>query len=137
MVRMKKILSAVLLGIGLAGSAHLATAQRQMSPMAGNPVSSWRQLTSMGKACPVIPERAAELYCDAVRSGSAEAMYNLAGAGAIGRGVGGTTDTPQPCLKWPWSKGMAGAEKARRLVGDYTGAVPECLKATFGRTGLQ
>ena len=40
----------------------------------------------------------------------------------------GTMGTRRPCLKMAIVKGHAGAEKARRMVGDYSGAVPECLK---------
>ena len=151
MVRMKKILSVVLLGIGLAGTAHLATA-------AETDVADGLQLVELalayehGEGVPRDPERAAELYCDAVRTGSAEAMYNLGWMYANGRGVArddayaatlfemalakghvGAEKARLMGMSLPSDiamvKGHGGAEKARRLVGDYTGAVPECLKA--------
>ncbi len=128
MVRMKKILSVVLLGIGLAGSAHLATA-------AEADVADGRQLVELalayehGEGVPRDPERAVELYCDAVRSGSAEAMYNLGWMYANGRGVGRDDGYAATLFEMAMVKGHGGAEKARRRVGESTGAVPECLKA--------
>jgi TPR repeat protein len=59
----------------------------------GEPAADPRQLVEQalafehGEGVPRDPEHAAELYCDAVRLGNAEAMYNLGWMYANGRGV--------------------------------------------------
>lgn len=73
------------------------------------------------------PDKAAELYCEASRAGSAEAMYSLGWMFANGRGVERNDEYAATLFEMAMAKGHAGAEKARRMAGEYTGAVPDCL----------
>lgn len=80
-----------------------------------------------GEGVPRDPARAADLYCEAARAGSAEAMYSLGWMYANGRGVDRNDAYAATLFEMALTKGHVGAEKARRLVGDYTGDVPDCL----------
>lgn len=82
-----------------------------------------------GEGVPRDPELAADLYCDAARAGSAEAMYNLGWMFANGRGVPRDDAYAATLFEMALFKGHEPAEKARRFVGSYTGAVPDCLQA--------
>ncbi|MBS0369630.1 MAG: transglycosylase SLT domain-containing protein [Proteobacteria bacterium] len=89
-----------------------------------------------GEGVPRDPEQAVELYCEAVRMGNAEAMYSLGWMYANGRGVERDDRYAATLFEMAVFKGHAGAEKARRLVGDYTGAVPDCLTSRDGERGF-
>ena len=80
-----------------------------------------------GEGVPRDTGRAADLYCEAARAGSAEAMYSLGWMYANGRGVDRDDGYAATLFEMALTKGHVGAEKARRLVGDYTGVVPDCL----------
>jgi TPR repeat protein len=126
MARARSILALVLLGLGLAGGVRAGAE-------AGAEADT-RQIVEQalafehGEGVPRDPERAADLYCRAARSGSAEAMYSLGWMYANGRGVARDDEYAATLFEMAIVKGHAGAEKARRLVGDYTGAVPDCLR---------
>jgi hypothetical protein len=66
------------------------------------------------------------LRCGAL--GNAEAMYNLGWMYANGRGVARDDAYAATLFEMAMFKGHPGAEKGRRLAGEYTGAVPDCLK---------
>ena len=105
----------------------------------GEPAADPRQLVEQalafehGEGVPRAPEHAAELYCEAVRLGNAEAMYNLGWMYANGRGVARDDAYAATLFEMALFKGHPGAEKGRRLVGEYTGDVPDCLKPTVAR----
>jgi TPR repeat protein len=82
------------------------------------------------------PERAASLYCMAVRAGDAEAMYGLGWMFVNGRGVERDDGVAATLFEMAMVKGHEGAGKARRFVGEYTGAVPECLKERPAAAGF-
>lgn len=89
-----------------------------------------------GEGVPRDPERAVELYCEAARMGDAEAMYSLGWMYANGRGVERDDGYAATLFEMALFKGHAGAEKARRLAGEYTGAVPACLAARESTRGF-
>ena len=74
------------------------------------------------------PERAAVLYCEAARAGEPEGMYGLGWMYVNGRGVPRDDAFAATLFEMAIFKGHDGAGKARRFVGEYTGAVPDCLK---------
>ena len=127
MARMRKFFSLTLLSLGLAGSAFCAKAD-ESGGFDTRPLVEQALAYEHGEGVPRDPERAAELYCEAVRSGNAEAMYSLGWMYANGRGVPRDDGYAATLFEMAIVKGHAGAEKARRVVGDYSGAVPECLK---------
>lgn len=81
-----------------------------------------------GEGVPRDPERAAGLYCEAARGGDAEAMYSLGWMYLNGRGVPRDDAVATTLFDMAVFKGHDGAAKARRFAGEYTGAVPDCLK---------
>lgn len=89
-----------------------------------------------GEGVPRDPERAVELYCEAVRMGNAEAMYSLGWMYANGRGVERDDRYAATLFEMALFKGHVAAEKARRLVGDYTGVVPDCLTSRESERGF-
>ena len=105
----------------------------------GEPAADPRQLVEQalafehGEGVPRDPEHAAGLYCDAVRLGNAEAMYNLGWMYANGRGVARDDAYAATLFEMALFKGHPGAEKGRRLVGEYTGDVPDCMKPAVAR----
>jgi TPR repeat protein len=86
------------------------------------------QALEHGEGVPRDPEQAADLYCQAVLLGSGEAMYSLAWMFANGRGVARNDDYAITLLDMAIVKGHAGAERIRPRFGEFSGAVPECLK---------
>lgn len=131
MTPVKHLLSILLLGACLAGGVRVVQAAE---PRFEADATDARQIVEQalafehGEGVPRDPERAAELYCEAVRSGSAEAMYSLGWMYANGRGVPRDDGVAATLFEMAVFKGHEGAVKARRVAGDYTGAVPECLK---------
>ncbi|MBT9498509.1 MAG: transglycosylase SLT domain-containing protein [Zoogloea sp.] len=126
--RLRKVFSVLLLGACLAGNARVACANPQELVDASVLVAQ-ALAYEHGEGVPRDPERAAELYCDAVRLGSSEAMYSLGWMYANGRGVARDDAYAATLFDMAVFSGHAEAAKARRLVGDYSGSVPECLKA--------
>jgi len=128
MVLMRKLFSMLLLGVGLAGGASAATGTEIGDAPDARQLVEQALAFEHGEGVPRDPERAAELYCEAARSGSAEGMYSLGWMYANGRGVARDDGYAATLFEMAVVKGHGGAEKARRLVGEYTGAVPDCLK---------
>lgn len=121
----------LLLSLGLAGSATALAAAEAAAVGDANPQQLVEQALAFehGEGVPRDPERAADLYCEAVRYGNAEAMYNLGWMYANGRGVPRDDGVAATLFEMALFKGHKGAEKARQLGGEYTGTVPECLKS--------
>lgn len=132
MQRWKKTLVVFLAtGLGIAGTGY-ATEQNADSDRIVERALAYEH----GEGVPRDPEQAVELYCEAVQMGSAEAMYNLAWMYANGRGVERDDGYAATLFEMAVFKGHVGAEKARRLVGDYTGAVPACMTSRESGQGF-
>ena len=129
-----RLASSLFLAGGLAGGAW-ATG---LAEAAADPRLLVEQALAFehGEGVPRDPEHAAELYCDAVRLGSAEAMYNLGWMYANGRGVARDDAYAATLFEMAILKGHPGAEKGRRLAGEYNGAVPDCLKPATARSAF-
>ena len=127
----RRLASSLLLAGGLAGGAWGA----EVTEPAADPRLLVEQALAFehGEGVPRDPEHAAELYCEAVRLGNAEAMYNLGWMYANGRGVARDDAYAATLFEMALFKGHPGAEKGRRLVGEYTGDVPDCLKPAVAR----
>lgn len=123
----RKRLSTLLAGciLAAAGMAQAAAAEVPASDLHG--LMEQAVALEHGEGVKRDPERAAELYCEASRAGSTEAMYSLGWMYANGRGVERNDDYAATLFEMALAKGHPAAEKARRMVGDYTGAVPDCL----------
>lgn len=117
--------------LGIAGTGHAAEQNADSDRIVERALAY-----EHGEGVPRDPEQAVELYCDAVRMGNAEAMYSLAWMYANGRGVERDDRYAATLFEMAVFKGHAGAEKARRLVGDYTGAVPDCLTTRDSERGF-
>lgn len=133
--RLRKIFPVLLLGACLAGNVRVASAN-QLAVVDAAPLVEQALAFEHGEGVPRDPERAAELYCDAVRLGSTEAMYSLGWMYANGRGVPRDDAYAATLFEMALFNGHAEAAKARRLVGDYSGSVPECLKAPAAERGF-
>lgn len=118
-------------GLGVAGMVHAAEQDADSTRIVEQALAY-----EHGEGVPRDPERAVELYCEAVRLGDAEAMYSLGWMYANGRGVERDDRYAATLFEMALYKGHVGAEKARRLVGDYTGAVPDCLTARASGRGF-
>lgn len=125
---LRALLGILAAGLGLVAGPGLASQEESRA-------LELRQLVDQalayehGEGVPRDPELAADLYCDAARGGSAEAMYNLGWMYANGRGVPRDDGYAATLFEMALFKGHDEAEKARRFVGGYTGAAPDCLQA--------
>lgn len=126
----KRWLTVGLLGAGLAaaGGVRAADSAANADATYAHQIVAQAVALEHGEGVPRDPERAAELYCDAVRAGDAEAMYSLGWMYANGRGVERDDGIAATLFEMAMFKGHPEAQKARRVAGDYTGAVPECLQ---------
>lgn len=128
-----KRLLVLLLGFGLGAVGTVSAAEQDAD---GTRIVEQALAYEHGEGVPRDPERAVELYCEAVRMGNAEAMYSLGWMYANGRGVERDDRYAATLFEMALFKGHAGAEKARRLVGDYSGAVPDCLTSRESGRGF-
>ena len=80
-----------------------------------------------GEGVPRDQPYAARLYCESARLGDAEGMYALAWMYANGRGVERNDEYAGTLFAMAAMQGNAHAARMQRYVGEYTGAVPECL----------
>ncbi|MFT4172405.1 MAG: transglycosylase SLT domain-containing protein [Rhodocyclaceae bacterium] len=80
-----------------------------------------------GEGAPKDPARAAELYCEAARYGSAEAQYNLGWMYANGRGVARSEGLAATLFEMAAGQGHEGASKALAHLAPAVGDKPECL----------
>lgn len=127
-MRMRTLLAVLLAGLALGAGPALASQEESRSV-------ELRQLVEQalayehGEGVPRDLELAADLYCDAARAGSAEAMYNLGWMYANGRGVQRDDAYAATLFEMALFMGHGEAEKARRFVGAYSGAAPDCLQS--------
>jgi soluble lytic murein transglycosylase-like protein len=75
------------------------------------------------------PQRAAELYCEAARTGDAEALFNLGWMYANGRGIGRDYDIAASLFARAAAAGHAQAIKVLPLFHNGQPKLPECLTA--------
>lgn len=80
-----------------------------------------------GEGVPRDQPYAARLYCESARLGDPEGMYALAWMYANGRGVERNDDYAGTLFAMAAMQGNEHAARMQRYVGEYTGAVPECL----------
>lgn len=123
-----RALFAVLLAV-LALGVGPAVAGREESRMELTQLVEQALAYEHGEGVPRDLELAADLYCDAARAGSAEAMYNLGWMYANGRGVQRDDAYAATLFEMALFMGHGEAEKARRFVGAYNGAAPDCLQS--------
>jgi len=71
--------------------------------------------------------KAVALYCDAARSGDAEAQFSLGWMYANGRGVGRDDGIAASMFALAADAGHAAARNALRFVGDERGRLPDCM----------
>lgn len=125
--------------IGRVGVALLAapSAQGGEATVAANPpVRHAERLVAQalayehGEGVPRDPIRAAVLYCQAVRLGDAKAMYALGWMYANARGVERNDAYAGTLFAMAAFLGNEHAARMMRYTGGYTGAVPDCLRAS-------
>lgn len=80
-----------------------------------------------GEGVPRDQPYAARLYCESARLGDPEGMYALAWMYANGRGVERNDAYAGTLFAMAAMRGNEHAARMQRYVGEYTGAVPECL----------
>jgi soluble lytic murein transglycosylase-like protein len=80
-----------------------------------------------GEGVPRDQPYAARLYCESARLGNPEAMYSLGWMYANGRGIERNDAYASTLFAMAAFAGNAHAERMQRYLGDYTGAVPDCL----------
>ncbi|MBS0346412.1 MAG: transglycosylase SLT domain-containing protein [Proteobacteria bacterium] len=127
----KHLLLLVGFGLGAVGLARAAEQDADSTRIVEQAVAY-----EHGEGVPRDPERAVELYCEAALMGNAEAMYSLGWMYINGRGVERDDRYAATLFEMALFKGHAGAEKARRLAGEYTGAVPDCLASRDSGRGF-
>ena len=71
--------------------------------------------------------KAAQMYCEAARLGSVEAMYSLGWMYANGRGVERSDPIAGTLFAMAAFQGNEHAARMVRFTGDYQGIVPECM----------
>lgn len=82
-----------------------------------------------GEGVPKDLAKAAALYCDSAREGDAEGMYALGWMYANGRGLERHDEYAATLFAMAAFLGHSHAAQVARYMGNYTGAIPECLKA--------
>jgi soluble lytic murein transglycosylase-like protein len=80
-----------------------------------------------GEGVPKDARRAAELYCEAARMGSADALFGLGWMYANGRGVGRDDAVAGALFAQAAAAGLSQAQQLQRLVRAERAALPECL----------
>ena len=81
-----------------------------------------------GEGVPKDPQKAAALYCQAARSGDAEALFNLGWMYANGRGLPRDYDTAASLFTRAAALGHAQAAKVLTLFRQGQVSLPECLR---------
>lgn len=73
------------------------------------------------------PLRAAALYCEAARSGDAEAQFSLGWMYANGRGIARDNALAASLFALAAEQGHAAARKASQFIRDEPGRLPDCM----------
>jgi TPR repeat protein len=80
-----------------------------------------------GEGVPKDPIRAAALYCEAARSGDAEAQFSLGWMYANGRGIARDDAMAASLFALAGEQGHAAARKALQFIRDERGRLPDCM----------
>jgi soluble lytic murein transglycosylase-like protein len=80
-----------------------------------------------GEGVPKDQIRAAGLYCDAARSGDAEAQFSLGWMYANGRGIVRDDAVAASLFALAAEQGHGAARRALQFVGDERGSLPACM----------
>jgi soluble lytic murein transglycosylase-like protein len=80
-----------------------------------------------GEGVPKDPLRAAALYCEAARSGDAEAQFSLGWMYANGRGIARDDAVAASLFALAAEQGHAAARKALQFIRDERGLLPDCM----------
>ena len=80
-----------------------------------------------GEGVPKDPIRAAALYCDAARSGDAEAQFSLGWMYANGRGIARDDAVAGSLFALAAEQGHAAARKALQFIRDAESRLPDCM----------
>jgi hypothetical protein len=80
-----------------------------------------------GEGVPKDPVRAAALYCEAARSGDAEAQYSLGWMYANGRGIARDDAVAASLFALAADQGHAAARKALQFIRDEGDRLPDCM----------
>ena len=80
-----------------------------------------------GEGVPKDPLRAAALYCEAARSGDAEAQFSLGWMYANGRGIARDDALAASLFVLAAEQGHAAARKALHFIHDDLGRLPDCM----------
>jgi hypothetical protein len=80
-----------------------------------------------GEGVPRDPLRAAALYCEAARSGDAEAQFSLGWMYANGRGIARDDAVAASLFGLAAEQGHAAARKALHFIHDERGRLPDCI----------
>lgn len=80
-----------------------------------------------GEGVPRDPLRAAALYCEAARSGDAEAQFSLGWMYANGRGIARDDAVAVSLFTLAAEQGHAAARKALHFIHDDRGRLPDCI----------
>ena len=117
---------ATLVAAGMIGVAAQACAQDASAPGA-DPLA--RALAyEHGEGVPKDQLVAAALYCDAARTGNAEAAFRMGWMYANGRGVAHDDGTAAALFRLASDKGHAYAATTLQRMQDVKGALPECMR---------
>ena len=130
--------SAILLPLGVrwlvAGALALATgaiAAQEISAARQADVASslvaWAVAYEHGEGVPKDPIRAAALYCEAARSGDAEAQFSLGWIYANGRGLARDDDMAASLFALAAEQGHAAARKALQFIRAEGDRLPDCM----------
>lgn len=115
-------------GFALAAGAMFA---QELTDAPKGDVAPWLVAQALayehGEGVPKDPIRAASLYCEAARSGDAEAQFSLGWMYANGRGVARDDAMAASLFALAADQGHAGARKALPFVGDERNSLPVCM----------
>jgi soluble lytic murein transglycosylase-like protein len=116
-----------------AGGLALATggiAAQEISPKSDVASSLVAQAVAYehGEGVPRDPLRAAALYCEAARSGDAEAQFGLGWMYANGRGIARDDAMAASLFALAAEQDHAAARKALQFIRDERGRLPDCMR---------
>ncbi len=130
-LRAARIRQAVGLSVALACSVPAVAADGELIAQAFAEQARYlaREALSFehGEGVPRDQPYAARLYCESARLGDPEGMYALAWMYANGRGVERNDAYAGTLFAMAAMTGNEHAARMQRYMGEYTGAVPECL----------
>ena len=111
-------------------ASMLACAQADVAqePRAPNPLVAQARAYEHGEGVAKDQRKASLLYCEAARSGDAEALFSLGWMYANGRGVARSDAMASLLFARAAAAGHEYAQRMQQYVGDVQGAVPDCMR---------